>query len=268
MSGGGGYESGNIGQYSPSSSSSSASSSSSILHHQQQQQQQVSSLTSTLTQTNDYSSQAYVCIISDLTEASNTGRRHVINLSGSYSVEHLFREAANFFSYDPFSFKLMWKNGESVIDLSDFNDESIMLNDLGLNTYAKNIFEIHEKEGPPKKLKTDEYGASNFIGPKNSSLNEMGEDSMPQLEPSSYMSDRISTYPPRRNAGVDELLFSVPTDFSTSFSFGSSSYYNYDEEGKSEFVGLINQAMTCYLNSLLQTLFMTPEFRNAIYRYF
>ncbi|KAK2563668.1 Ubiquitin carboxyl-terminal hydrolase 47 [Acropora cervicornis] len=31
------------------------------------------------------------------------------------------------------------------------------------------------------------------------------------------------------------------------------------------FVGLVNQAMTCYLNSLLQTLFMTPEFRNAIY---
>ena len=31
--------------------------------------------------------------------------------------------------------------------------------------------------------------------------------------------------------------------------------------------GLVNQAMTCYLNSLLQSLFMTPEFRNAIYRY-
>ena len=24
--------------------------------------------------------------------------------------------------------------------------------------------------------------------------------------------------------------------------------------------------MTCYLNSLLQSLYMTPEFRNAIYR--
>ena len=33
------------------------------------------------------------------------------------------------------------------------------------------------------------------------------------------------------------------------------------------YVGLVNQAMTCYLNSLLQTLFMTPEFRNALYRY-
>ena len=32
------------------------------------------------------------------------------------------------------------------------------------------------------------------------------------------------------------------------------------------FVGLSNQGATCYLNSMLQTLFMTPEFRNAIYR--
>ncbi|KAK7069616.1 Ubiquitin carboxyl-terminal hydrolase 47, partial [Halocaridina rubra] len=33
------------------------------------------------------------------------------------------------------------------------------------------------------------------------------------------------------------------------------------------YVGLVNQAMTCYLNSLLQTLYMTPEFRNALYQW-
>uniref|UniRef100_H2YIV6 Ubiquitin carboxyl-terminal hydrolase 47 n=1 Tax=Ciona savignyi TaxID=51511 RepID=H2YIV6_CIOSA len=33
------------------------------------------------------------------------------------------------------------------------------------------------------------------------------------------------------------------------------------------FVGLVNQAMTCYLNSLIQTLYMTPEFRNAMYKW-
>ncbi|XP_012555488.2 ubiquitin carboxyl-terminal hydrolase 47 isoform X1 [Hydra vulgaris] len=48
--------------------------------------------------------------------------------------------------------------------------------------------------------------------------------------------------------------------------FGS--LYNSSNSLKSDtgFVGLINQAMTCYLNSLLQTLFMTPEFRNALYK--
>ena len=32
-----------------------------------------------------------------------------------------------------------------------------------------------------------------------------------------------------------------------------------------KFVGLSNQGATCYLNSLLQTLYMTPEFRRALY---
>lgn len=39
---------------------------------------------------------------------------------------------------------------------------------------------------------------------------------------------------------------------------------NLDDNGH-RYVGLVNQAMTCYLNSLIQTLYMTPEFRNAIY---
>jgi len=34
------------------------------------------------------------------------------------------------------------------------------------------------------------------------------------------------------------------------------------------FVGLSNQGATCYLNSLIQTLFMTPEFRNALYEWY
>lgn len=38
-----------------------------------------------------------------------------------------------------------------------------------------------------------------------------------------------------------------------------------DYHVKNNYVGLVNQAMTCYLNSLLQALFMTPEFRNALY---
>ncbi|KYM95785.1 Ubiquitin carboxyl-terminal hydrolase 64E [Cyphomyrmex costatus] len=36
---------------------------------------------------------------------------------------------------------------------------------------------------------------------------------------------------------------------------------------ETSYVGLVNQAMTCYLNSLLQALYMTPEFRNALYNW-
>ena len=32
-------------------------------------------------------------------------------------------------------------------------------------------------------------------------------------------------------------------------------------------MGLVNQGATCYLNSTLQTIFMTPEFRMAVYKW-
>jgi uncharacterized UBP type Zn finger protein len=36
---------------------------------------------------------------------------------------------------------------------------------------------------------------------------------------------------------------------------------------KKEFVGLKNMTMTCYLNSMIQGLWFTPEFRNLIYSF-
>lgn len=55
-------------------------------------------------------------------------------------------------------------------------------------------------------------------------------------------------------------------DTTTASSFEKPSTFRRcnDFQVKSTFVGLVNQAMTCYLNSLLQALYMTPEFRNAI----
>jgi len=70
----------------------------------------------------------------------------------------------------------------------------------------------------------------------------------------------ISSSPPPLPA-----LFDVPAAYDKP---SSSSFRRCNEfQSKSTYVGLVNQAMTCYLNSLLQALYMTPEFRNALYNW-
>lgn len=220
---------------------------------------------------NSASSQTFICILSDLTDASNTCKRHVINLSGSYTIEHLIREAADFYSYDPFSFSLYWKSSlnNEMINLTELQETSMSLVDLGL-TLKKNTFEIHEKDGPPKRIIKPETfpDDADFYQYKNSISSDMSNDNINMLEPLNYKSLIESslesgTYPPRRNAISNQIK--PISDNSSSMDLTISSTYNNQEN--TGYVGLINQAMTCYLNSLLQTLYMTPEFRNAIYRW-
>jgi hypothetical protein len=58
------------------------------------------------------STETYICIIKDMTDASRGGRPQPINLSSSYTVEKLIQQAAKFFSYAADSFALVWKNDD------------------------------------------------------------------------------------------------------------------------------------------------------------
>lgn len=182
----------------------------------------------------------YTCILIDMTDPTNTCRRYAINLSGSCTLQSLVKEASSHYSYEADSFNLMWKNNNQLSNISEI--QSTFMADLGLSSTSKNIFEIHEKEGPPKRLKTDDFI---FTSP-NSQKNIFDDDLKEPYSPS------------RRNACSNSIYGPVNSSLPS---------FSLFEEDNNEYVGLINQAMTCYLNSLLQTLYMTPEFRNRIYRY-
>jgi len=70
--------------------------------------------------------------------------------------------------------------------------------------------------------------------------------------------------PPLKKKNLDYEYGSQTT---TSYSTGSSSYWVQNERASCGFAGLKNQGATCYLNSLLQSYYMTPRLREALFRF-
>lgn len=121
-----------------------------------------------------------------------------------------------------------------------------------------------EGKSPKKMIVND---GDNMIDTKQQGIaieTEISSDDDLALGASASPTEPISSSPPALPA-----LFDVPS--SSGFEQPSSSTTSFrrcnDFQARSSFVGLVNQAMTCYLNSLLQALFMTPEFRNALYNW-
>uniref|UniRef100_A0A8C9FJL2 Ubiquitin carboxyl-terminal hydrolase 47 n=1 Tax=Pavo cristatus TaxID=9049 RepID=A0A8C9FJL2_PAVCR len=112
------------------------------------------------------------------------------------------------------------------------SDKTIL--DAGFEPGKKNFLHLTDKDGEQPHIMQEESGTTEdsaqdrFIGP------------LPREGSVGCTSDYVSQ------------------------SYSYSSVLSKSETG---YVGLVNQAMTCYLNSLLQTLFMTPEFRNALYKW-
>ncbi|CAG2200845.1 USP47 [Mytilus edulis] len=94
------------------------------------------------------------------------------------------------------------------------------------------------------------------------------EDTLPQ---------KLSEIPPAPDPPSYDSVASTSSSYISGSTPANETVSTYPDSGytyasimlKSDtgYVGLVNQAMTCYLNSLIQTLYMTPEFRNALYRW-
>lgn len=87
----------------------------------------------------------FICIITDMTDPSNSCKRHVINLPANYSIEDLIQEAGNHYAYDPFTFCLLWKchSGE-MINVSEIQTSNLSLADLGLKV---NVYFMVNRRG-------------------------------------------------------------------------------------------------------------------------
>jgi ubiquitin C-terminal hydrolase len=67
---------------------------------------------------------------------------------------------------------------------------------------------------------------------------------------------------------VSEVGSGIGTGSKESHQFHSKfANISFIEKSETGCVGLQNQGATCYLNSLIQSLFMLPEFRKAIYSF-
>uniref|UniRef100_A0A672LVM0 Ubiquitin carboxyl-terminal hydrolase 47 n=1 Tax=Sinocyclocheilus grahami TaxID=75366 RepID=A0A672LVM0_SINGR len=174
-----------------------------------------------------------LCIVQDTTSAKTINERLTLNLPASTPVNKLYEDVAHKAGYVNGTFYLTWANTGAMAPLDQASEMSLVLS--GFEAGKRNFLQLTDKDGEQPQITSvtdssgvDDSSQGRFIGPL-----------------------------PRDGTVGCSSDYSSP-------SYSYSSILNKSETG---YVGLVNQAMTCYLNSLLQTLFMTPEFRNALYNW-
>lgn len=172
-------------------------------------------------------------------------RQSTIKLTPSKTVTSVFVEVGNDFHYAPDKFELIIQNhktGDTII-LNQYKDKTLGEIGVVFDEGVRNCLVISALKNQKNMTlvvndATDDdllLGAS--ASPTTAELPSSSTDQPPAL-----MSIEYPEYNP----------------YTVNFQPASDSF---------NYVGLVNQAMTCYLNSLLQALYMTPEFRNALYNW-
>lgn len=160
-----------------------------------------------------------------------------VTLPASTSVHELITQVAEKMNYEPNSFQLTMQTSEA-----------------GTKTLTEKTLGSLENAG----LSTEPGARNSFL------LEGIGGRSKNLVTKAPTNSDESNIPPPPEQLPSYQVPFLRPPTASPATEYTLSTPLIKHETG---FVGLVNQAMTCYLNSLLQALYMTPEFRNALYKW-
>ncbi|KAL1516679.1 hypothetical protein ABEB36_000560 [Hypothenemus hampei] len=183
---------------------------------------------------------------------------HSIIITSSTLISDIFTEVSKYIATPVEDIELIFKaNGAVLGELSQYKEAT--LNDTGLcpmesNSHYELVVTLFNKNNVDamgvETWKEDEL----LLGASASPTAE----AMPISSISSFEDYPTTTSTDRNSPGM--LQYNQTRRWATAL---PSPVVN----ESSSYVGLVNQAMTCYLNSLLQALYMTPEFRNALYNW-
>ncbi|KAL4232665.1 Ubiquitin carboxyl-terminal hydrolase 47 [Mactra antiquata] len=202
-----------------------------------------------------------LCIIRDMVDPHANAIKHTMNLPASSLVQMFLNDIARQFGYMMGTISVHYEKQEETetneIPLEQFSMS--FLGDILTPGNKRHNFTICELDGKqPQKIVAPPPPPPPNLG-KTWDTSDCGASGSSSLDSSTYFSNNTTLEPrPAYNSVSSTSSSSYTSDFS---------YSSVLKKSDTGYVGLVNQAMTCYLNSLIQTLFMTPEFRNAIYKF-
>lgn len=202
--------------------------------------------------------QKILCVVRDMVDVNCAGIKHTLNLPASTSVARLISDLAEKFSYLSETISVHYEKqvGSEIeeIPLEQYLNRSVA--DVCVAGVKRHDFTINEREGcTAQKMET---------APPQQCVATCATETESEMAAGS--SDVVASSSGYYSGGASGTSSGDVYTFST-YSDNSYSYSAALMKSDTGYVGLVNQAMTCYLNSLLQTLYMTPEFRNALYRW-
>uniref|UniRef100_A0A023F0P2 Ubiquitin carboxyl-terminal hydrolase 47 n=3 Tax=Triatoma infestans TaxID=30076 RepID=A0A023F0P2_TRIIF len=172
-------------------------------------------------------------------------QKYEITLVGSTPVKELINSVAKHMKFEPNSFQLRLQSLYAPDKIFTEKTQG-SLEAAGFNTepHYRNSLMVEGIGGSPNMIVSPTPLREDNGGEGRSSQENFSVYQLPNPPPAP------PHLPPASPATSTEYSFSTPLI-----------------RHETGYVGLVNQAMTCYLNSLLQALYMTPEFRNALYKW-